>query len=239
MSSGSRSKSSVRGAKPQVRGAKARRAPVRSQTSVPIMAIVVGGILLALFVGLLIYGAINSKNASGGPPAVAGSSATIKCDQLEQTQVHYHAALQIMYQGNVVNLPAGTGIQGGETAPQCFYWLHVHQSSPNVIHIESPAKDTFTLGDFIKVWDTFNNYNGKPAIKLDSTHVTTFTLQPGESIVTYVDLNDGKGPTVYEGDPNKIVLKSHETITIEITSSQFPTKTPPTINWKASPYTNL
>src|SRR2546423_5416841 len=228
MSSDSRSKQRVRGAKTQVRGAKSksRRAPVKSQSDIPILAFVVGGILLALFIGLLIYGAINSKTATG-PPAAAGSTGGIPCDQGEKTQVHYHAALQIMYQGSVVNLKSGTGIQGGETTPQCFYWLHVHQSTPNVIHIESPAQDVFTLGDFFKVWDAFDGYNDKPRVKLDSTHVATFALQPGESIVTYIDLGDGKGPKVATGDPNNILLRSHEVITIEITSAQFPTKTPP------------
>jgi hypothetical protein len=232
MSSGSKSKQSVRGAKPQVRGAKSRRAPVRSQSNVPVLPFVVGGILLALFIGLLIYGAINNKTSTGTtPPTVVGSTTSIPCDHLEQSTIHYHSALQIMYQGNVVNLPAGTGIQGGEAAAQCFYWLHVHASSPNVIHIESPSQDTFTLGDFMKVWDAFNAFNGKTRIKLDGTHVATFTLQPGESIVTYVDLNDGKGPKVYDGDPNKIQLKSHEVITIEITSSEFPAKTPPSFTF--------
>ncbi len=240
MSSGSKSKQSVRGAKPQVRGAKSRRAPVRSQSNVPVLPFVVGGILLALFIGLLIYGAINNKTSTSGPPAVVGSSATIKCDLLEQTQIHRHVVFQVMYQGSLLYAPAGTGIQGGETAPQCFYWLHVHASSPGVIHIESPAQDTFTLGDFIKVWSAFNRYNNSPVhIALDSTHVTSFTLAAGESIVTYVDINDGKGPQVYDGDPSKIVLKSHETITIEIVSPQFPATLPKTIDWKASPYSSL
>src|SRR5438552_3511985 len=107
MSSPSRSKQVVRGAKTQVRGAKGkpRRPPVKPRSDVPILALVVGGILLALFVGLLIYGAINSKTATG-PPAAAGSTGSIPCDQGEKTQVHYHAALQIMYQGNIVNLPS-------------------------------------------------------------------------------------------------------------------------------------
>jgi hypothetical protein len=232
MSSGSKSKQSVRGAKPQVRGAKSHRPQVRPVRNVPVLPIVVGAILLALFVGLLIYGAINNKTSISTPPSVVGSTATIPCDHLEQTQIHYHTALQIMYQGSVVGLQAGTGIQGGEAAASCFYWLHVHASSPNVIHIESPSQDVFTLGDFIKVWDAFDNYNGKPRIHLDSTHVATFTLQPGDSVITYIDLGDGKGPTVYDGDPNKIVLKKHEVITIEITSAQFPAKTPPTFTFQ-------
>jgi hypothetical protein len=243
MSSGSKSKQSVRGAKPQVRGAKSRRAPVRSHSNVPVLPIVVGGILVALFVGLLIYGAINNKTSISTPPAVAGSSTRIPCDHLEQTQIHYHAVLQIIADGTVHPLPSGIGIQGGESAPSCFYWLHVHASSRNVIHIESPSQDVFTLGDFFKVWDAFSTYNGGQHQRLSSTQVSTLTVGPNQSMLVYIDLNDGKGPQLATAvdlkysDPTKIVLKSHETITIEITP---PALTPlPTIDWKSSPYKGL
>ena len=228
----SRSRQTSRGVKGAKGKAATRRAPVK-QSDTPILAIVVGVVLAAIFIGLIIYGAINSR--TNPIPTVQGSGGSIPCDQLEHTQVHYHAALQIMYQGSLVNgAPGGTGIQGGETAPSCFYWLHVHSANHDVIHIESTADRVFTLGDFIKVWAAFNSYNNGPSIRLDSSHATTFTLKPGESIVTYIDLGDGKGPTVYDGDPNAIVLKSHETVTIEIVSSQFPAKTPPTFDWKSS-----
>jgi hypothetical protein len=234
----SRSKQSVRGAKTPVRGAKgkgARRAPVKSTTDVPILAIVVGGLLLALFVGLVIYGAINSRTTT--VPVVAGSTGDIPCDLLEHTQVHYHAVLQILdANGTLHQIPGGIGIQGGETAPTCFYWLHVHSANKNVIHIESPATRTFTLGDFFKVWDAWSTYNGQPHQRLDATHVSTLTLQPSQSIVVYVDAQDGKGPQVWDGDPNSIILKVHEVITIEITPT---THTPPAVDWKSSAYSSL
>src|SRR5215831_4606508 len=229
MSSQSRSKQNVRGQKSQVRGAKGnRRAPVKS-TDTPILAIVVGAILSVVFIGLLIYGAINNHTSS--VPTVAGSGGSIPCDQLEHTQVHYHAAIQIVAQGSVHPIPGGIGIQGGETAPSCFYWLHVHSANQNVIHIESPADRVFTLGDFFKVWDAFSTYNGGPHQKLDSTHVSTLTVGSGQSMQVYIDLGDGKGATLFEGDPSTIVLKNHEVITIEITP---PTVTPPpTFDWKS------
>ncbi len=218
----SRSKPAVRG----VRGPKSkanRRAPVKSGNDIPIMAVVVGVILLFVFIGLLIWGVKNNQSASG-PPSVAASSGTIPCDALERTQVHYHAALQIIdATGTMHPLPSGLGIQGGEASPTCFYWLHVHGANKNVIHIEAPADRVFTLGDFFKVWNAFSTYNNGPAEKLDSTHVSTLAVAPQQTVVAYIDLNDGKGPQVYAGDPNAIVLKSHETITIEIT----PPTTPP------------
>jgi len=89
MSSEGRSKQNARAAK-ALRSTKgkgaARRAPVRSSTDVPILAVVVGGILLVLFFGIFIYGAINSRTTA--IPTINGSSGTIPCDQLEHTQVH-------------------------------------------------------------------------------------------------------------------------------------------------------
>ena len=230
MSSQSRSKQNVRGPKSQVRGAKgSRRAPVKSRDT-PILAIVVGAILVLLFIGIFIYAAINSR--TNPVPTVAGSTGSIPCDQLEHTQVHYHSAIQIVVQGTVHPIPGGIGIQGGETNPTCFYWLHVHSANPNVIHIESTADRVFTLGDFFKVWDAWSTYSGGPHELLDSTHVSTLTVGSGQSMLVYIDLGDGKGATLYTGDPGSIILKSHEIITIEITP---PTVTPPPAwDWKSS-----
>jgi hypothetical protein len=219
MSTRNRSKQSSSAAKANTKGgakAGARRPAVRSTTNPPYMAYVVGGILLVLFVGLFVYGAINSRQATA--QSVQGSSGSIPCDRLEQTQVHYHVGVQVVLHGTTEAnfLTPGAGIQGGETAPTCYYWLHVHSANPNTIHIESPADRTFTLGDFFKVWDTWSTSNGQAHESLSSSQVGQYKLQTGDSLKVYVDLNDGKGPQLYEGDPTKIVLKSHEVITIVI-----------------------
>ena len=213
----SRSKPTIRGAKTPVKGAKgkgARRAPVKSATDVPILAIVVAGILLVLFVGIFIYGAINNRPITQA--VVQGSTGPIPCDRLEQTQVHYHAAIQILDNGTLHPIPGGIGITGGETAPTCFYWLHVHSANQDVIHIESPATRTFTLGDFFKVWDAWSTANGTGHQVLSSTQVAQLQVTTGQQVFVYVDLQDGKGPTLWDGDPNSIELKSHEVITVEI-----------------------
>lgn len=36
-------------------------------------------------------------------------------------------------------------------ATRCYYWLHVH-AQDGVIHIESPSKRRYTLGDFFAIW---------------------------------------------------------------------------------------
>lgn len=199
------------------RKGKASRRPVRPNRGqgVPILPIVVGailGVLAIVMIGLIVY--YGRPQPSTSPPTVAG----IPCDHLEHSQVHYHAALQIIYNGQVTDLPANTGIQMDSSGNvTCYYWLHIHPANTNVIHIESPASQTFTVGQFFAVWNSFSQANGQGPRKLDATHVATFTLTADQKIVTYIDLSDGKGPQPYTGDPSAIVLKNHEVITIEIT----------------------
>jgi hypothetical protein len=198
------------------RKGKASRRPIRpkSGTGVPLLPIVVASILAVLLIAMIVWIIYLGRPQPTTSPTVAG----IPCDHLEHTQVHYHAALQIIYNGVVTTIPANTGIETDSSGNvTCYYWLHVHPQSPNVIHIESPAASTFTLGQFFAVWNSYSEAHGNGPRVLSSTQVATFTLQPGEKIVTYVDLGDGKGPQVTTQDPSAIVLKSHEVITIEIT----------------------
>ena len=176
-----------------------------------VVAAVIVGVLTIALIGTIIY--LNRPQA--GPPTVAG----VPCDQLEHTQVHYHAALQILYNGNVVNLPDNVGIQYDSTGTNvsCYYWLHVHAANKNTIHIESPRSETFTLGQFFDVWNAWSQRNGHGAVNFDSKHVATLPITADEKVVTYIDLQDGKGPQVYNGDPKSIVFKNHEVISIVIT----------------------
>jgi hypothetical protein len=212
------------------KGKGGRRPPVRvkSGRDIPVLPLAVLGVLVVLAIVMIAYAAANRPQTPQLPPPVAG----VTCDALEHTQVHYHAALQIVYQGNVVNLPANAGIMGDPTSPTCFYWLHVHAANQNVIHIESPASDTFTLGQFFAVWNTWSKANGGPGQGLSATQVSTFTLTPSQTLVTYIDLQDGKGAQLYSGDPNKIVLKAHEVITLEITPPAV--TPPPPFDWSST-----
>jgi hypothetical protein len=103
--------------------------------------------------------------------------------------------------------------------------LHVHAGQANVIHIEAPASQKFNLGQFFAVWEAWNKSMGQPQPEpLDTTHVSTITLTPDQKLIVYIDLQDGKGPQVYSGDPKAIELTNHKVITIEITP---PEVTPP------------
>jgi hypothetical protein len=188
-----------------------------------LLPVVVGVLLVALFVGLVVYYYVNTR------PTTVAAAGGIPCDQLEHSQTHYHAVLQIIHEGVLTPLPSGIGIQGGESSPTCFYWLHVHSAYQDVIHIESPSNDTFTLTQFFAVWNAWSTNQGGPKEPLDATHVSSFTLTSGEKIYVYVDAADGKGPQLFTGDPGTIVLKAHEVVSLEITSGQ-PTA-PPGFDW--------
>lgn len=203
----------MRGAKVKSKSGRPLRPKVRSGPELPLLPIAVGGILIvvAIVIGIMAFSKARTSTPPG-QPAAAG----IPCDQLEHTQTHYHAALQIIYEGHQVAIPNDVG-----RLSTCLYWLHVHAESPGVIHIESPKSRTFTLGDFFKVWAA----SKKTPEPLDATHVSSLTLTGDQKMVVYIDDQDAKtGPQPYTGDPAAIVLKAHDVITIEITP---PTVSPP------------
>ena len=85
----------------------------------------------------------------------------IGCSTSEQTLFHIHTHLTIFVDGKQQQVPAGIGIPGAVAAPtqagpfvgsgRCFYWLHTH-AGDGIIHIESPVKRAYTLGDFFDEW---------------------------------------------------------------------------------------
>ena len=86
----------------------------------------------------------------------------IPCDALESTNVHIHIHLAVFIDGQEAEIPFGIGIgqpwqvSNGADGPfvedgACFYWMHTH-TNDGVIHIESPGRRNFTLGDFFAIW---------------------------------------------------------------------------------------
>jgi hypothetical protein len=188
-----------------------------------LMALIAGSVVVVVIVvSVMAYVAINAANGGALTP-VSGQPLTtdpIPCDQLEHTQVHYHAHLQILAGGNIV--PISTSV--GRTV-SCYYWLHMHSNEQGIIHVEAPSDRAFTLADFFWVWGA---WSGQRQL-LDSNHVSTLTLSSAQTLVVYVDADDGSGPHVYNGDPQKIVLRDHEMITLEITPPVV--SPPPAYTW--------
>jgi hypothetical protein len=118
----------------------------------------------------------------------------IKCATQESLQFHIHSHLDVLVDGKKVVVPPNIGVPGG-----CLYWLHTHDKSA-VIHVESPVRRTYALGDFFDIW-------GAP---LSKTKILSFDVNRSEPLRVYVN---GKR---YEGDPRNVPIKSHEEIALVI-----------------------
>jgi len=121
--------------------------------------------------------------------------AGISCDAMEGQRIHIHQHLLILDHGDSVPVPYNVG---RPSSNQCLYWLHTH-TPDGVIHIESPANRTFTLGDFFAIW-------GQP---LSATRAASAFAKKGSKLKVWVN---GKP---YAGDPAKIPLVAHADIVIE------------------------
>jgi hypothetical protein len=181
----------------------------------------VGGMLgaLVLLAGLLeVFGQNDSGSSASFAPTVDG----IPCAMNMATNFHIHAHLGLYINGQRMTI-AGTqpGIvtSGNQT---CYYYLHVHSETPNIIHVEAPFAQTFALGQFFDVWGAPLSRAQVLDQKADASHLLTF--------VTFDQA--GKMTTV-TGDPRAIQLTPHETIFILYNSPNVhPT---PNTDWTGVP----
>ncbi len=175
--------------------------------------IIAGVILLLLIVGGLAYAATHSKSqASGTTPTAAPTSQSlapavdgIQCGAMEALAYHIHQHIALYDHGKYVPLPYGIGMPGGAATPVCFYWIHVHPQTPNIIHVESPIHKTFNLGDFFDIWKA----------------TKSGTTPPGDAYVKHLEAAGSSVTAFIDGkrwtrDYRTIPLKEHEVITIEI-----------------------
>jgi hypothetical protein len=102
-------------------------------------------------------------------PSLAPASSTapgtpvdgVRCLPGEQLAYHIHAHLQIYVDGHPRQLPGGIGliqpaVQNSGYGPvygatRCYYFLHTH-TADGIIHVESPTRRIYTLGDFFDEW---------------------------------------------------------------------------------------
>jgi len=163
------------------------------------------------------------KGTMLAPASTAASGQTvdgIQCNATEQVAFHVHTHLSVYVNGRLRPIPAGIGIvmpaaQATAEGPfyqatQCYYWLHVH-AQDGVIHIESPAGHTYTLGQFFDLW-------GQP--------LSANQVGPAKGkLTTYV------GRRAYRGNPRNIQLGSHVDIQIDVGT---PTVLPRSVNWSVT-----
>lgn len=165
-------------------------------------------VVLAIIAVVVVAVSQGGNTSSSGPRSAGATGQTIdgiKCETNEQVLFHIHSHLAIFANGQEKQVPLGIGIpdsqvqqtQGGPfvVSGSCFYWLHTH-ATDGIIHIEAPAKRTFTLGDFYDVW-------GQP---LSASRAGGDTGQ----VIAYVD---GKR---FDGDPRTIPLAAHTVIQLDV-----------------------
>ena len=82
----------------------------------------------------------------------------IQCQRGEQVLFHIHSHLAVFVNGQQRTIPLGIGIapprqveSGVAFGGTCFYWLHSH-TPDGVIHLESPTRRSYTLGDYFDIW---------------------------------------------------------------------------------------
>jgi hypothetical protein len=120
----------------------------------------------------------------------------IQCNQMEGSVEHIHARLELYNRGKAVTIPQGVGIPDGAG---CLYWLHTH-TADGYIHIESPVKRPFTLGEFFDIWGP----------SLSWSQAASLTAPHGEKLSIWVD-----GKAWHGQDPRAIVLYDHQVIVIQ------------------------
>ena len=116
----------------------------------------------------------------------------MSCTTDMATQFHIHPNLKIVIGGKNVPIPEGIGIVDG-----CMHPLHTHDATGQ-LHVESPEKRDFTLGDFFAVW-------GKP---FDKDHILDAAADTRNAVRMSVN---GKDVDTFEGtvvhDKDDIVIR--------------------------------
>ena len=92
---------------------------------------------------------------------------------MEHFALHIHTHLDIFINGKQLNVPSQIGIKPHE---RCLYWMHTHDDS-GIIHIESPEKRDFTLGQFFDIWNE----------KFNNTQILNNTVNGNNALSVYVN----------------------------------------------------
>ncbi|MDQ2680721.1 MAG: hypothetical protein M3Y21_06850 [Candidatus Eremiobacteraeota bacterium] len=146
----------------------------------------------------LIGGLVGCRSAPVSAQSFFGGSPIdgVHCDAVEGIAEHVHAHLQLFARGRKIAVPAMIGIPNGSG---CLYWLHTHQDD-GVIHIESPVKRPFTLGQFFDIWGS----------SLSWTHAAGAQAARSKRLSITIDGHPYRGR-----DPRTIVLRDRQEIVIQ------------------------
>jgi hypothetical protein len=149
-------------------------------------------------------------------PAPADATAQAKAAGLpmlgqEGQVLHIHSHLDVFVDGKAVTVPAEIGI---DLARQQISPLHTHDTS-GVVHIESPVKQDFTLGQFMTEWNVPITKDSLGGLKTGG----------GKELHLYVN---GKEQT---GDPAALKLVAHDEIAVVYGTASEKVQVPTSYNW--------
>jgi hypothetical protein len=132
-------------------------------------------------------------------PAPTDATAAVRAAGLpmltaEGSVEHIHAHLDVRVNGQPVEVPAYIGIDQahGSLSP-----LHTHDTS-GVIHIESPIKRQFTLGELFSEW----------GVSLTADNIGALHTNSGNTLRVYVN------GTLRTGNPAAITMNAHDEIAL-------------------------
>ena len=152
--------------------------------------------ILTFLLGLVVFGeAFCSANTVQAQMLAGAPIDSIRCESMEGAVLHIHQHLQLFDRGRSVEVPAGIGIPPGSN---CLYWLHTH-TGDGIIHVESPTRRAYTLGQFFEIWGQ----------ELNRAQADGVRAPRGKTLRVTVN---GR---LYRGDPRSIQLRDHEEIVIQ------------------------
>jgi flagellar basal body-associated protein FliL len=192
------------------------RAQRRERSRIAVLVVVVVVIVAAVVVAVVVTNRAGSSSRSAQIPASprttalgatanppwpvpADASAAVQAAGLpmlasEGAVEHIHAHLDVIVDGKPVTVPAGVGI---DQAAQKISPLHTHDTT-GVIHIESPVKASFSLGQLFTEWQ----------VSVAADHLGGLKPAGDKQLRTYVN---GKP---YDGDPGAIIFHAHDEIAL-------------------------
>jgi hypothetical protein len=181
-----------------------------------------GAVLLVaavVLVVLLVRGVGGSSAARPTPTLMPGQSGLVagrpidgvRCLGTEQLAYHIHQHIDLYLDGKRVDLPAYIGFDivgtGQQETVKCLYYIHVHyEQTPNFIHVESPTKRIYTLGQMVDIWRATTNTTLPP----NSEFLTRLLTAKRSEITAFDNLHR------WTRNWRQIPLTEHATITINI-----------------------
>jgi hypothetical protein len=213
----------------QLERARERQRQLRNQ-QIKRWSIIGGSVAAGVLLLVVIINAIIASHATPvyNHPGNGETIDGIECQANEQVAQHIHSYLNIYVNGQQQQVPPGTGIVAPANSQQqygpalgvsdtpCYYWLHVHQNEPSIIHIESPNQDKYSVANLFHIWGQQIGGNQFMGNKVDANH----------KLVIEVFDNNGKLIKTMNGDPSNVQFADHQTIVILYNSP----------NVKAGPY---